>query len=62
MDNLTNMTDFITSALPCIAGVIIGEVIVKVWEKHHDRTQQCDGRLHIIKLSDDIQIQFILWN
>lgn len=32
MDNLTNMIDFITSALPCIAGVIIGEVIVKVWE------------------------------
>lgn len=36
MDYLTNIIDFITSALPCIAGVIIGEVIVKVWEKHHD--------------------------
>lgn len=32
MDYLTNIIDFITSALPCIAGVIIGEVIVKVWE------------------------------
>lgn len=38
MDNLTNIMNFIISALPCIAGVIIGEVIVKVWEKHHDRT------------------------
>ena len=35
MVQFTNITDFVISALPCIAGIIIGEVIIKVWEKHH---------------------------
>lgn len=35
MEQFTNITDFVISALPCVAGIIIGEVIIKVWEKHH---------------------------
>ncbi len=35
MDKFTNILNFIISVLPCIAGVIIGEAIIKVWEKHH---------------------------
>lgn len=35
MEQFTNITDFVISALPCVVGIIIGEVIIKVWEKHH---------------------------
>ncbi|MES5161067.1 hypothetical protein ABVC47_06235 [Fannyhessea vaginae] len=40
MDKFTNILDFIISALPCIAGVIIGEVINKemgetLWQLRH---------------------------